>query len=81
MDRGGGGDVESDSDREEIAVVVLDDTDMSLAESSGDESISRSSSGGSSSGSWRGRISRKRAARVCPIVSTIGPHTKLSPAG
>jgi len=64
--KGGGGDVESDSDREEAAVVVLDDTDVSQGESSGEESRSRSSFGGSSSGSWRSRASRKRAAEESP---------------
>jgi len=46
--RRGRGDVESDSDHDEGEVVVLDDTEMSIGESSGDESRSRSSYSGSS---------------------------------
>jgi len=59
---GRGGDVESDSDREEAAVVVLDDTDMSEEESTGEKSRSRSSFCGSSSESGRSQTNRKRAA-------------------
>jgi len=62
----GGGDVESDSDRDKPEVVVLEDTKMSGAESSGDESRSRSSFGGSSSSSCHSRVNRKRAAEDSP---------------
>jgi len=61
-----GGDVESDSDREEAAVVVLDDTDMSKGESTGEESRSRSSFWGSSSELGCSRMNRKRAAEDSP---------------
>jgi len=62
----GGRDVESDSDRDEPEVVVLEDTEMSVKKSSGDESRSRSSFGGGSSSSCHSRVSRKRAAEDSP---------------
>jgi len=62
----GGGDVESDSDHDEPEVVVLEDTEMSGGESSGDESQSRSSFGGGSSSFCQSRASRKRAAEDSP---------------
>jgi len=60
--RRGGGDVESDSDREMTDVLVLGDTEMSEGETSDNESGSRSSSGGSSYSSGHSRASRKPAA-------------------
>jgi len=60
----GGGDVESDSEPEETEVVVLEDSEMSVDGSSGDESRSRSS--GSSYGSGHSRANRKRTAEDSP---------------
>jgi len=77
--KGSGGDVESDSDREEAAVVILDETEISVGESSGEESRSRSSDGGSSSGSWRSRASRKRAAEDSPDRDYYPPARQAFP--
>jgi len=76
---GRGGDLESDSDREEDAVVVLDDTDMSEGESTGEESRSRSSFGGSSSESGHSRTNRKRAAEDSPDRDYDPPSRQTFP--
>jgi len=62
--RSGGGDVESDSEHKETEVLVLEDSEVSLGGSSGDESRSRSS--GSLYSSGRSRTSRKRTTEDSP---------------
>jgi len=75
----GGVDVESDSEYDEPEVVVLEDTESSGGESSGDESRSRSSFGGSSSSFCHSRVSRKRAAEDSPEREHGGALCQLFP--
>jgi len=62
----GGGDFESDSDREMTDVVILGDTEMSEGETSDNESESQSGSCSGSYSSAHSRASRKRAAEYSP---------------
>jgi len=62
----GGGDVESDSDREMTDVVILGDTKMSEGETSDSESESQSGSSSSSYSSAHSRANRKRTAEYSP---------------
>jgi len=71
--------VESDSDRGEVDVVVLDDTDMSEGESTGEESRSRSSFDGSSFDSGRSRTNWKRAAKNSPDRDYDSPTRQAFP--
>jgi len=63
---GNGRKTESNSELDKTDVVVFDDTEMSVGESSGEKSGSRSSSGSSSSSSCANQLSRKRAAEDSP---------------
>jgi len=62
----GGNEVEMEESKDDADVVVLDDTEMSVEGSSGDESKSSSSLGGISASSYGSRASRKRAAEDSP---------------